>query len=313
MRCGPVLTCLIPFVAFAASCGDDEPDTVRATIGARGGLISSHDKRLTIVFQPGALTDDTEITIFPSDVPPDVYGAAYRVQPDIELRVAAEVTYRRPLPPVQPRAVAVAAVRQSDFVTGMGFWQPLPRLFIDLSNESVTAKDDELSLYYGMFDYNSVSDGGGGGGICATSAAQCFLPSVFDAGPGPRDVCFGDFDANGTMDVATADGAANSVSVMVSSGIGALGAPTAITVGASPSSIRCGAIAGDAAADFVVALQGGSTVVFARNAGDASFSLADPDAVAPSPVDLALADMNLDGFLDTVVVGSGGAATGLTL
>ncbi len=283
-------------------------------VGAEGGLVSSHDKRLTLVFQPGALIDDTEIVIFPSDVPPEIYGAAYRVQPDIELRVAAEVTYRRPLPPIEPRAVAVAAVRTSDFTTGMGFWQPLPRLFIDLSNESVTAKDDELSLYYGMFDYNGIETGDdGGGGACATSASDCFIGSVFNAGAGPRDVCFGDFDANGTVDVMTADGRADSVSVLLSSGVGALGAPTAITVGAGPSSVKCGLIAGDAASDFVVALEGGSTVIFGRNNGDATFTLADPVAVASGPVDVALVDMNSDGFPDAPTVGSGGAASALTL
>lgn len=295
------------------ACGNDDEQVVTKIIGAEGGLISSHDRRLTIVLQPGAVGADTEITIFPSEAPPDIYGAAYRVQPDIELRVAAEVSYRRPLPPLEPKAVAVAAVRQDDFLMGNGFWQPLPRLLIDVDNDLVTAKDNQLSLYYGMFDYSSALGGDGGGGACSTRASDCYMGNVAAAGAGPRDVCFGDFDGNGIGDVATADGRGDTVSILLGSPSGALAPPVAVSVGAGPSAIECGEISGDASSDFVVALEGASTVVFARSNGDGSFTLSDPVGVASGPVDLALIDVNGDGFFDAPTVGAAGAVTALTL
>ena len=97
-----------------AACGEEGPaDVVRKTIGPQGGLISSHDRVLTIVLQPGALTREVEIEVFPSDEPPAVFGPAYRVRPQVELLVDAEITYRRVLPS-NPNAATVGAIRLDD-------------------------------------------------------------------------------------------------------------------------------------------------------------------------------------------------------
>lgn len=300
-------------LALAASCGGDEEDVVREIIGPRGGLVTSHDDRLSIALLPGALAEDTEIIIFPSDVPPPIYGAAYRVQPDIDLGVAAEVTYRRPLPPLEPRAVAVAGIHRDDYTGGEGFWQPLQRLVLDLDAESVTAKDTELSLYYGMFDFATDISGGGGVAECAANAAACYNGNVFPAGTGPRDVCFGDFDFNGIGDVAVANGGENTVSALFGSQTGALSAPVPIMVGTSPSAVGCAELSGDGATDIVAAVGGISGLVLALSNGDGTFTAAAPTTVASNPVDLALGDTNLDGFSDAVVAGAQGAVTGLVI
>ena len=115
---------LLGFVA----CGDPDPDDlVRKTIGPRGGLISSYDQVLTIVLQPGALERELEIEVFPSDEPPPIFGPAYRVRPQVELLVDAEITYRRVLPS-NPNAATVAAIRLDDYTAEMGHWVPLTRL-----------------------------------------------------------------------------------------------------------------------------------------------------------------------------------------
>ena len=60
-----------------------------ATIGPEGGTITSSDGRLTLTFPPGALSEDTEITIRkidPNDLPPEFDGLdpelAYLLEPD---------------------------------------------------------------------------------------------------------------------------------------------------------------------------------------------------------------------------------------
>ena len=300
-------------MALAAACGGDEDDVVRQVIGPEGGLITSHDDRLSIALLPGALGEDTEIIIFPSDVPPEIYGAAYRVQPDIDLGVAAEVTYRRPLPPLEPRAVAVAAIHRNDYTGGRGFWQPLPRLILDLDAESVTAKDTELALYYGMFDFTTDVTNGAGVAECAMNASACFNGNVFPTGAGPRDACFGDFNFDGVGDVAVADAGGETISVLLGSSTGALGEPVPITVGLAPGAVGCAELSGDGATDIVAAVAGTSSVVLALSNGDGTFTVAEPTPVASNPVDIALGDTNLDGFADAVVAGAQGAVTGLVI
>lgn len=134
------------------ACGDEGPaNAVRKTIGPEGGLISSHDEVLTIVLQPGALTREVEIEVFPSDEPPPIFGPAYRVRPHVELMVDAEITYRRVLPS-NPNAATVGAIRLDDYTAEMGHWDPLPRLALLVDQESVIASDDELSLYYALLE-----------------------------------------------------------------------------------------------------------------------------------------------------------------
>lgn len=159
-------------VALAA-CGGEREDLVRKTIGTAGGLISSHDEVLTLVFQPGALTRDYEIEIFPSDEPPLIFGPAYRVKPDIDLEVDVEVTYRRVLPS-NTDGVAVAAILLDDYTDEMGHWEPLPRLALDVASGAVLASDSSLSLYYGMLEMGGGATSAGTGG-----------PSDGTAGSGP--------------------------------------------------------------------------------------------------------------------------------
>jgi len=124
---------------------------VRRTIGPQGGLVSSYDQVLTIVLQPGALSREVEIEVFPSDEPPPIFGPAYRVRPQLELLVDAEITYRRVLPS-NPNAATLAAIRLDDYTEEMGHWVPLPRLALVPEQQSVIGLDDELSLYYGLLE-----------------------------------------------------------------------------------------------------------------------------------------------------------------
>ncbi|MEM9462188.1 MAG: hypothetical protein AAGF11_48990 [Myxococcota bacterium] len=134
----------------AAGCGGaEQDDLVRKTIGPAGGLVSSHDDVLTIVLQPGALQSEEEIEIFPSDEPPPSFGSAYRVRPDLVLRIDAEIIYRRVLPS-DPETAMVGAIRFDDYGAQMGYWRLQPRLALDAEQQWVIASDDELSLYYGL-------------------------------------------------------------------------------------------------------------------------------------------------------------------
>ncbi len=153
---GFALLCVGP-LAFVSGCGeDDDGRTVRANIGPSGGQISSHDGVLTILILPGALGSTEEFVITPSDTPPLIFGPAYRVQPDVPLAVNAEVTYARTLPN-DPTGTAVAAIRRDDFEAGTAAWIKLPTVELDVTDQLVTATDNEVSLFYGLLQGDDIS------------------------------------------------------------------------------------------------------------------------------------------------------------
>jgi hypothetical protein len=88
---------LLPAVAFAVACGGDSSGGgAAATIdAASGGSVSSDDGRLTLQVPPGALVDDTRIsieTLEGDDLPEGAEGdAAYRLEPN-GLSFSAPVT-----------------------------------------------------------------------------------------------------------------------------------------------------------------------------------------------------------------------------
>jgi hypothetical protein len=166
------------------ACRQDIPtDVVRKTIGPEGGLITSADSVLTIALRPGALEEPTEITIEPSDDPPDVFGPAYRVLPDVTLALPATLTYRHDLPE-DPSDVAIGYVDADEFAAGGGRWRPLPVLAIDEEDRLVKGRDDRLSIFYALLS-------SGGGGV------------VDDTGTGGGSATGG--DATGDAGTATTD------------------------------------------------------------------------------------------------------------
>lgn len=169
--CGRVA--LLTWLALAAgACGGDGGGSERTcvTIGPDGGLVVSDDDVLTITLRPGALADDTEICVRRDDEPPDVFGPAYRVSPNVPLDVSSTITYTHPLPP-DSSTVTVGKVERADYEAGMGKWIPLPQLTVDAEHQLVKSSDDELALFYALLE-----DGG-----TASSSSGSDDPTADDA------------------------------------------------------------------------------------------------------------------------------------
>jgi len=310
-------------VLCTGACADEPAgDVVLETIGAAGGLVSSHDEVLTLVFQPGALTEEVEIEISPSELPPPIFGPAYRVRPDIELEVNVEVTYRRVLPN-DAEGVAVAAIRLSDYTEEMGYWQPLPRLSIDEGSGAVLGSDHELSLYYGMLesggsatsasttgpggdptgDTDPTSGEGCGDGTQAPGEL-CFMALDFPMAGGPVDVTLGDFDGSGTLDVATV-GADGTLSVRLGDGTGRFGAETTMVVGMGPTALDSGdfdQVMGD---DLVVTLGGTGELVLLQSQGSGAFTSMPLSLGGMGAAEVLVADATGDGVPDVMAVHAG--------
>lgn len=141
-----------PVLALAVTAckdGGSASETVRKTIGIDGGLITSADGVLTIAIRSDALSDPTEISIQQSDDPPRVHGPAYRVEPDIDLAIAASISYRYDLPR-DPDEATIGVILREEFEAGQGRWNPLPVISIDPADELVKSTDARLSMYYAL-------------------------------------------------------------------------------------------------------------------------------------------------------------------
>jgi hypothetical protein len=129
------------------------------SVGPDGGLIATDDDVLTIVIQPGALGEWIDIDIERSDEPPESFGPAYRVKPNLPLEVYSEVIYRHDLPD-NPDSAAIGAIHIEDFEAGQGDWTVLPREpgGLILSEKTLHARDDQLAYFYALLGEGGSSD-----------------------------------------------------------------------------------------------------------------------------------------------------------
>ncbi len=154
-RLGLSLLLAVPLLSLGCAPQSDER-VARAKIGPGGGQVSSHDGVLTVLILPGALDREHEFVITPSDTPPHIFGPAYRVKPDVDLAVDAEITYARALPN-DPDGTAVAAIGREDFASGAGSWIALPTIEVDVEAQLISGLDGEVSLFYGLLEGDDIS------------------------------------------------------------------------------------------------------------------------------------------------------------
>ncbi len=132
-------------------------------IGPAGGLVASDDDTLTIVIWPGALGSYMDFEIRPSTMPPDSFGSAYFVRPNVELGVDAEIIYRGELPSKLSSA-KIGAIHAADYATGKADWKAIPSEpgAVDEQEGTVRGHDDELAVYYTLLgeEADTVADTG---------------------------------------------------------------------------------------------------------------------------------------------------------
>jgi hypothetical protein len=125
----------------------------------------------------------------------------------------------------------------------------------------------------------------------------------------PNSVAVGDFDRDGTPDLAVAN-VINNVSVLLGNGNGSFGPATGYHAGDSPQSLTVGDLRGDGILDLVVANSGlnqssqGSVSVLLGN-GDGSFEPAVNYVAGSHPFAVAVGDLNGDGIPDLAVANIG--------
>ena len=133
-------------------------------------------------------------------------------------------------------------------------------------------------------------------------AAQLFqAQQTFDVGESPESVALGDVNADGRLDIVTANGNSDDVSVLLGDGDGTFQAQQTYDVGDHPYSVALGDVDGNDRLDIVTANQNSDDVSVRRNRGNGiSFRRARHLGVGDAPYSVALGDVDGDGDLDIV-------------
>jgi hypothetical protein len=159
------------------------------------------------------------------------------------------------------------------------------------------------------------SDGTGSGMSIVRGKGDGTFQTVgtLSVGGGPLAVAVGDFDGNGSLDLAvtyTSDGGASgAVAIFLGNGDGTFRPPTSFPVGADPRAVAVGDFNGDARLDVATANTADGTVSVLWGNGDGTLQAALTFPVGPNPVGLAVADLAGNGRL-ALVTGNEGDAQG---
>jgi hypothetical protein len=126
-------------------------------------------------------------------------------------------------------------------------------------------------------------------------------PTLYPIGSTPFSVAVGDFDGDGTPDLAVANAGSGSVSVLLGKGDGTFRTAVNYAVGADPVSVAVGDFDGDGTPDIAVANLNSNNVSMLLGKGDGIFRPAVNYAVGSGPVSVVAGDFNGDGRLDLAV------------
>ncbi len=121
----------------------------------------------------------------------------------------------------------------------------------------------------------------------------------FATGTLPLSVVSGDFNQDGKLDLASANQAANTVSILIGNGAGGFAAATSVAVGLTPTAISSGDYNNDGILDLATANQTAATVSVLIGNGTGGFAVTNY-AVGTNPNSIASGDFNSDGKLDLV-------------
>jgi len=152
--------------------------------------------------------------------------------------------------------------------------------------------------------------------LCLSATVPAFQPPVqISTGGSPTAITTGAFNGDGNEDIAIANGAGNTVTVMLGNGDGTFGTPVSYAVGTDPTAIAADDVNNDGNDDIITAdaASGDVSVLLANVDSDGNptgtFAAAKTYHVEPGgqgPLSLVMDDFNNDGDDDIAVAGAGG-------
>ncbi|WP_224240316.1 beta strand repeat-containing protein [Hyalangium gracile] len=122
----------------------------------------------------------------------------------------------------------------------------------------------------------------------------------------PQGVAAGDLNADGRLDLVSANANTNTVSVLLDNGAGGYSTPSPWNTGSSPRAVAIADFDADGKVDLAVANGSGSNVTVLYGNGDGTFPTSFTFNVGVSPQSLVAVDLNGDGKPDIVTANFGG-------
>ena len=152
------------------------------------------------------------------------------------------------------------------------------------------------------------------GGLGTDTLTTMLTPSTFQSqapitnatGSDPDSIVAGDFNGDGRLDLAIANGESNTVSVLLGNGDGGFQPQVTYPVGSDPDSIVAGDFNGDGRLDLAVANGGSNNVSVLLGNGDGTFQPQVTYTVGDPSTAIVAGDFTGDGRLDLAVAGSDG-------
>jgi hypothetical protein len=139
--------------------------------------------------------------------------------------------------------------------------------------------------------------------LLGTGTGSFGAKTAFGTGITPNSVAVGDFNGDGTLDLATANASSNTVSILLGTGTGSFGAKTDFGTGPDSISVAVavGDFNGDGKLDLATANASSNTVSILLGTGTGSFGAKTDFGTGSFPYSVAVGDFNGDGKLDLVV------------
>ncbi|MEA1950290.1 MAG: GEVED domain-containing protein, partial [Planctomycetota bacterium] len=128
---------------------------------------------------------------------------------------------------------------------------------------------------------------------------------VYTVGAAPAAVSLADVDADGLLDIVTANKGDDTVSVLYGNGDGTFDPQVVLDVGGAPMDVAVADLDGNAMPDIVAANSRDNTISVLYEVGQTRFSSQETFAVGGIPVSLAIGDLDADDAPDVVVANRG--------
>ncbi len=152
------------------------------------------------------------------------------------------------------------------------------------------------------------------GSTTVTVTPALFYPAVdTPVGANPQAVAVGDFNGDGIPDLAVANTADNTITILLGNGDGTFTNAGTLTTDLAPVSVAVADVNGDGFLDLVVANRDGGTLTIFLGNGDGTFAPAQSIPLGFTPTSVAAADVNSDGFPDLIVADPGDGAVAVLL
>ncbi|TMH06184.1 MAG: hypothetical protein E6H67_06865 [Betaproteobacteria bacterium] len=151
--------------------------------------------------------------------------------------------------------------------------------------------------------------------VTLSSHTLSFAPAVnYATGTFPESLALGDFNGDGTPDLAVANAFSANVSILIGHTDGTFAPGTTVASGGTPVAVAVGDFNGDGKLDLAVCdFTSGSVIIFSGNS-NGTFTRVGSFSSGLYPDGLGVADVNRDGKLDLVIVNNtSGNTTGQTV